>query len=79
MHGDTLCTDDVDYIRFRKKIRHPIIKFLLLLSATKKFRQKLANNMRARSKATMPINPVLLWMLIGMLLTLLCQSIRLKR
>ena len=50
MHGDTLCTDDVDYIRFRKKIRHPISKFLLQ-SLPLKFRQKLANNMRARSKA----------------------------
>lgn len=50
MHGDTLCTDDVDYIRFRKKIRHPISKFLLQ-SLPLKLRQKLANNMRARSKA----------------------------
>ncbi|MGB2242020.1 MAG: UDP-2,3-diacylglucosamine diphosphatase [Porticoccaceae bacterium] len=50
MHGDTLCTDDIDYIRFRKKIRHPISKFLLQLLPLK-YRQKLANNMRAKSKA----------------------------
>jgi len=50
MHGDTLCIDDVDYIRFRRKIRHPISKFLLQLLPLR-FRQKLANNMRARSKA----------------------------
>ena len=50
MHGDTLCTDDVDYIRFRRKIRHPIIKFCLQLLPLK-YRQKLATNMRARSKA----------------------------
>ncbi|MGB1334193.1 MAG: UDP-2,3-diacylglucosamine diphosphatase [Porticoccaceae bacterium] len=50
MHGDTLCTDDVDYIRFRCKIRHPIIKFCLQLLPLK-YRQKLATNMRARSKA----------------------------
>jgi UDP-2,3-diacylglucosamine hydrolase len=50
MHGDTLCTDDVDYIRFRRKVRHPISKFLLQLLPLR-FRQKLANNMRARSKA----------------------------
>ena len=50
MHGDTLCTDDVDYIRFRQRIRHPISKLLLqLLPLTA--RQKLAHNMRARSKA----------------------------
>jgi UDP-2,3-diacylglucosamine hydrolase len=50
MHGDTLCTDDVDYIRFRKRIRHPISQFLLL-SLPLKYRQKLANGMRAKSKA----------------------------
>lgn len=50
MHGDTLCTDDMDYIRFRKKIRHPISKFLLL-ALPLRFRQKLANGMRAKSKA----------------------------
>ncbi len=30
MHGDTLCTDDVDYIRFRKKYRHPLRIFFFL-------------------------------------------------
>ena len=50
MHGDTLCTDDVDYIRFRKRIRHPISQFLLL-SLPLKYRQKLASGMRAKSKA----------------------------
>ena len=50
MHGDTLCTDDVDYIRFRKRIRHPFVKFLLQ-SLPLKYRQKLASAMRAKSKA----------------------------
>jgi len=50
MHGDSLCTDDIDYIRFRKKIRHPISKYLLQ-SLPLKLRQKLANSMRAKSKA----------------------------
>jgi len=50
MHGDTLCTDDVDYIRFRQRIRHPISKFLLQLLPLKA-RQKLSHNMRAKSKA----------------------------
>ena len=50
MHGDTLCTDDVDYIRFRQRIRHPISK-LLLQWLPLKLRQKLANSMRAKSKA----------------------------
>lgn len=50
MHGDTLCTDDIDYIRFRQKIRHPVSKFCLQLLPLK-YRQKLANKMRAKSKA----------------------------
>ena len=50
MHGDTLCTDDIEYLRFRKRIRHPFIKFLLL-ALPLKLRQKLANTMRAKSKA----------------------------
>ena len=50
MHGDTLCTDDLDYIRFRKRIRHPFIKFLLQ-SLPLAYRQKLANALRAKSKA----------------------------
>jgi UDP-2,3-diacylglucosamine hydrolase len=50
MHGDTLCTDDHDYIRFRKRIRHPFIKFLLQ-SLPLAYRQKLANAVRAKSKA----------------------------
>lgn len=50
MHGDTLCTDDVDYIRFRKRIRHPISKFFLQ-SLPLKYRQKLADGMREKSKA----------------------------
>ncbi|MDG1693485.1 MAG: UDP-2,3-diacylglucosamine diphosphatase [Porticoccaceae bacterium] len=50
MHGDTLCTDDVDYIRFRQKIRHPVSQFFLQLLPLK-YRQKLANSMRAKSKA----------------------------
>mgnify|MGYP002634097558 CR=1 FL=1 len=49
MHGDTLCTDDIDYIRFRRKIRHPLSKFCLQLLPLN-YRQRLANNMRAKSK-----------------------------
>lgn len=29
MHGDTLCTDDVDYQTFRRRIRHPMMLGLL--------------------------------------------------
>ena len=30
MHGDQLCTDDISYQRFRKLIRNPLVRWLLL-------------------------------------------------
>jgi len=50
MHGDTLCVDDIDYQRFRRKVRHPISKFCLGLLPLKR-RQRLATNWRAKSQA----------------------------
>ena len=50
MHGDTLCTDDIDYQRFRRKARHPLYKFALYLLPLKR-RQKLASDWRAKSIA----------------------------
>lgn len=49
-HGDEMCTDDVGYLRYRKIIRcRWVQKILLLLPYTK--RQKIAANIRARSRA----------------------------
>lgn len=48
MHGDTLCTEDVKYLKFRKYARNPCLQFLfrhLPLS----LRQKLADEVRKRS------------------------------
>lgn len=50
MHGDTLCTDDVDYQRFRRKARHPLYKWALGLLPLKR-RQRLARDWRAKSAA----------------------------
>jgi len=50
MHGDTLCTDDRDYQRFRRKARHPVYKWALRLLPLKR-RQKLAHDWRAKSRA----------------------------
>lgn len=50
MHGDTLCTDDPDYQRLRRIVRNPVVK-LLLRSLTLRQRQRLAEKMRAGSKA----------------------------
>jgi UDP-2,3-diacylglucosamine hydrolase len=49
MHGDTLCTDDQGYQRFRKKVHQPWLQWLFL--ALPLFvRQRIALKMRAGSK-----------------------------
>jgi UDP-2,3-diacylglucosamine hydrolase len=47
-HGDTLCTDDTEYIRFRRKIRHPIYLFCLR-HLPLRYRLRLANRWREKS------------------------------
>jgi UDP-2,3-diacylglucosamine hydrolase len=49
-HGDTLCLEDVDYIKFRRKVRNPLYSWILAHMPLK-FRQNLAANWRAKSKA----------------------------
>ena len=49
LHGDELCTDDIEYQRFKKWVRNPVIQFLFLrLSRTRRLR--IADTMRTRSK-----------------------------
>lgn len=48
-HGDALCTDDISYQRFKKIIRNPIV-LGLLKSTPLRFRQKLANGFRKKSR-----------------------------
>jgi UDP-2,3-diacylglucosamine hydrolase len=50
MHGDTLCTDDPAYQRLRRIVRNPFVK-LVLRSLSLRQRQRLAEKMRAGSKA----------------------------
>jgi UDP-2,3-diacylglucosamine hydrolase len=47
-HGDTLCTDDHDYQRFRRRVRNPICKWLLRHLPLAK-RQALAERWRGKS------------------------------
>ena len=49
MHGDTLCTDDIDYQRFRRKSRRPIYRWCLS-HLPLRHRQKLATRWRAKSR-----------------------------
>ncbi len=49
MHGDTLCTDDVSYQRYRRWTRHPVLqKTFLHLPAT--LRQRIADRIKQRSQ-----------------------------
>lgn len=49
MHGDTLCTQDVDYQKFRKTSRSWWWRFLML-SLPLRIRQRIANSYREKSK-----------------------------
>lgn len=48
MHGDTLCTQDIAYLKARKKGRNRFLQFLFL-SLPLKIRERIANKMRAKS------------------------------
>jgi UDP-2,3-diacylglucosamine hydrolase len=50
MHGDTLCTTDLAYLKFRKKSRHWFFQRLFLLKSLAS-RQAIAADMRAKSQA----------------------------
>lgn len=49
MHGDTLCTKDVAYIKARKKMRNHFFQTIFLLLPLK-LRKKIANKLREKSK-----------------------------
>ncbi len=50
MHGDSLCTEDIDYQRFRRKARNPVYRWVLAHLPLKR-RQQLATDWRAKSMA----------------------------
>ncbi|OZB06231.1 MAG: UDP-2,3-diacylglucosamine diphosphatase [Idiomarina sp. 34-48-12] len=55
LHGDTLCTDDVSYQRFRKVIRNRWVQ-KLLLALPLRLRMRIANKLRASSKTQQPLS-----------------------
>lgn len=64
LHGDTLCTDDISYQRYRKIVHMPIIQWLfnrLPLAYRRKFanklRQKSQLTNQQKSQAIMDVNP----------------------
>jgi UDP-2,3-diacylglucosamine hydrolase len=48
IHGDSLCTDDINYQRLKKVLRNPIIQFIFL-NLSKKTRLKLTGQLRKKS------------------------------
>ncbi len=50
MHGDSLCTDDVSYQRYRKWVRNPILQAIAKASP-RYFRQKLSDKIKQKSRA----------------------------
>ena len=48
IHGDSLCTDDVDYQKLKKVLRNSIIQFIFL-QLPKKLRLKLTGQLRKKS------------------------------
>lgn len=56
MHGDTLCTDDVEYQKFRAMVRNPAFQ-AEFLSHTPEQRIAIAKDYRARSKAETSMKP----------------------
>ena len=51
MHGDTLCTDDVKYLEFRRKVRNPVTQFIFRLLPLS-MRKKIFYKVKADSKAS---------------------------
>lgn len=49
MHGDSLCTDDTDYQRFRRIVRNPLLQYAFL-KLPQGWRQSIFNQGRARSQ-----------------------------
>ncbi len=56
MHGDTLCTADIAYLKFRKKSRIWVYQKLFLLKSLEK-RRAIATKMRAASQAYTSTTP----------------------
>ncbi|AWK13406.1 UDP-2,3-diacylglucosamine diphosphatase [Candidatus Fukatsuia symbiotica] len=63
LHGDTLCTDDIDYQRFRRKVQSPLIQKLFLwlplgirLHIAAKLRQHSQQSNTGKSETIMDVN-----------------------
>ena len=56
MHGDLLCTDDRDYLRFRRRVRNPLVKRLFLWKSLDA-RRAIAEHYRKNSRTATAVKP----------------------
>ncbi len=56
MHGDLLCTDDVDYQRARRRFRNPLFQWLMLRKPLAE-RRRIAADYRRRSGESTAVKP----------------------
>jgi UDP-2,3-diacylglucosamine hydrolase len=56
MHGDTLCTDDVRYQRFRARVRRPAV-VRMFLALPRGLRHAIAGGLRSMSEAEKGVKP----------------------
>lgn len=56
-HGDLLCSDDRDYLRFRRRVRNPLVRWLFLLRGLER-RRAIAANYRRLSQTAMADKPL---------------------
>jgi UDP-2,3-diacylglucosamine hydrolase len=56
MHGDLLCTDDVEYQKARRRFRNPVFQWLMLRKSLAS-RREIADNIRRRSREKKALKP----------------------
>jgi UDP-2,3-diacylglucosamine hydrolase len=56
MHGDLLCTDDLAYLRFRRRARHPLFKTIFLWKPLDA-RRAIAEDYRKQSRTATAVKP----------------------
>ena len=74
IHGDSLCTDDVNYQKLKKVLRNPITTFIFA-HLPKKLRLKFVGQLRKKALKHNKLNLVKLWMSIKNQLLTLCNNI----
>lgn len=55
-HGDELCSDDLRYQVYRRRIRHPVTRWILQ-SLPLRLRRSIAHSLRARSESEKQVKP----------------------